>query len=726
MNILLIGGDSRITDAVIDKFNKDNHRIYWLTGRKEKGRSRRRVFEKYNFLYTDGNMKDIIESASPDVILFMGAYDTNFDWRYDGQAEALRYTTAMVNILSAYSMYGGGRFIYLSSQEVYDSTFANNIPETTAVSPRGFKAPAVSQGEGLCSNYREMQGADTVILRLDNIYHVPRKGQETGSPCFEMCLEALRTGRISADSRKKFSMLYLNDAVELIYKAAVSENMMHSCYHISSMEEIDELKLAGLIKEKMGAGITVVDHSSGESTRRVLDGHRFSEEFGQKLFYHYEDGVEKVVQYMKRYSDSYIAESENGGGWSGKLWHSAKVFVRNAVPFMESLVCFLVFFWLNGHTAGSQYFSKLDFFLLYVLLFAIVHGQQQAIFSALLAAVGYWFQQSYDRSGYEVLLDYNTYVWMVQLFIVGMAVGYMRDHLRHVTEDREEEIRYLYEKIEGIAKINDSNVRIKQNFETQLVNQRDSLGKIYEITSRLEKYAPEEVLFYAAQMLGQLMDSKDVAIYLVANKSYARLFSATSAEARKLGNSIKYDAMEQMYGELKEGRVYVNKEMDDRLPLVASAVYSEGGMQLILMLWGVPWQRMTLAETNRLTIIGTLIQNATLRASRYLENLRNQRYLEGTDVMTESAFSQLVRAFFEAKEKKLTECALLEIRTEDRGYEQAAQALGANIRSSDYMGVMGDGKLYVLLSNTDAENARMVRERFARSGYDSLLREAVI
>ncbi|MCI8561662.1 MAG: NAD(P)-dependent oxidoreductase [Dorea sp.] len=726
MNILLVGDDSMIVDAMIDKFNKDDHRIYWLTGRKEKGTSRKRVFEKYLFLYTDGNMKDIIESASPDVILFMGAYDTNFDWRYNGQAEALRYTTSMVNLLSAYSMYGRGRFIYLSSQDVYDSSFANDIPETTPVSPRGFKAPAVSQGEGLCSNYREIQGADTVILRLDNIYNIPRKGQEAGSPCFELCREALRTGRISANSRKKFSMLYLNDAIELIYKVVISDRTAQSCYHISSMEEIDELWLAELIKEKMGAGVTVVDHSSGESRRRVLDGRRYEDEFGQKIFNHYEEGVQKVVQYMKRYSDEFIKDGERGGDLSGRFKHNARVIFKSAIPFIESLVCFIVFFWLDGHTVGSQYFGKLDFFLLYVLLFSIVHGQQQAIFSALLAAIGYWFRQSYDRSGYEVLLDYSTYVWMAQLFIVGMAVGYMRDHLRHVTDDKDEEIRYLYEKIEGIAEINDSNVRIKQNFETQLVNQRDSLGKIYEITSRLEKYAPEEVLFYAAQMLGQLMDSKDVAIYLVANESYARLFSSTSPDARKMGNSIKYDAMGDMYDELRAGRVYVNKEMNDKFPLVASAVYAEGKMQLILMLWGIPWQRMTLAETNRLTIIGTLIQNATVRASRYLENLKNQRYVEGTNVMTKEAFSQLVYAFFEAKKKELTECALLEIQTENQSFEQASAILGDNIRTSDYMGVLKDGKLYVLLSNTDAENAEMVRERFAHSGYESLLREAVV
>ena len=28
------------------------------------------------------------------------------------------------------------------------------------------------------------------------------------------------------------------------------------------------------------------------------------------------------------------------------------------------------------------------------------------------------------------------------------------------------------------------------------------------------------------------------------------------------------------------------------------------------MLWGIPWERMNLAEANRLTVIGYLIQNA--------------------------------------------------------------------------------------------------------------------
>lgn len=726
MNVLLIGGDNKITDAIINKLNKSNHRIYWLTGERKKKVSGKHVFETYNFSYTDDNVKDIMESVRPEVVLFMGAYDTGFDWKHDGQAEALRYTTSMVNILSAYSMFGSGRFIYLSSQEIFDGSYANDIPEDTAVTAKGFKAPAISQGEGLCSNYREIQGVNTVILRLDHIYHIPEKGQTEGDPCFELCLEALKSGRISANSKKKFSMLYLNDAVELIYKVIESEDTEYPCYHISSMEAIDEVQLAEIVREKMGGDITVTDHSAGESRRRILDGRRYQAEFGQKIFTHYEEGVEKTVQFMKQHSDTFLREEETAGGFSGRIWHNAKILFKSLVPFIESLVCFGLFFMLNDRTVGSQYFNKLDFYLLYVLLFSIVHGQQQAIFSALLAVIGYCFQQSHIRSGYEVLLDYNTYVWMAQLFIVGMAVGYMRDHLRHIMEDHEDEVRRLYEKIEGIAEINDSNVRMKQNFEAQLVNQKDSLGKIYEITSELDQYGEEEVLFYAARVIAELMNTRDVAVYLVVNDDYARLYSATSGDARKLGGSIRYTAMDEMYGELKEGRVYINKTMDDDLPVLASAVYSEGRIQLIMMLWGIPWQRMTLAETNRLTIIGTLIQNASVRASRYLESLRNQRYVEGTNVLNEEAFTRLVIAFLKARNQGLTECALLEVQTGYQGYEQAAAVLNGCIRQTDYLGVLENGKLYALLSNTNEENVEGVVERFQRAGYESLVKEAEV
>ena len=48
---------------------------------------------------------------------------------------------------------------------------------------------------------------------------------------------------------------------------------------------------------------------------------------------------------------------------------------------------------------------------------------------------------------------------------------------------------------------NVSNVRVKEILANQIVNQNDSFGKLYEITSSLEQYEPCEVLFMRRKYL---------------------------------------------------------------------------------------------------------------------------------------------------------------------------------------------------------------------------------
>ena len=118
-----------------------------------------------------------------------------------------------------------------------------------------------------------------------------------------------------------------------------------------------------------------------------------------------------------------------------------------------------------------------------------------------------------------------------------ISVSYTHLDVYKRQEEQRHEVSYLTKQLDDISDINVSNVRVKEILANQIVNQNDSFGKLYEITSSLEQYEPCEVLFYAAEVLAKLMGSKDVAIYTVANRSYARLFSATSEKARSLGNS---------------------------------------------------------------------------------------------------------------------------------------------------------------------------------------------
>ena len=557
---------------------------------------------------------------------------------------------------------------------------------------------------------------ESIVVRIDHLYGTPVKGKMQTDPCFQMTLEMLKSGKIAANGRNLFSMIHQNDAIEFIYRIAVADHLTYPVYQISSGQVISQMQLAKLIIEAAQTGAEVLDETVGNGYRLVLSAVRYNEELGGRIFVSYEEGVKTVVQYMKHHSDTFLRIQDDRKG-AGILQSIRQIF-RLLVPYIENMICFIPFFMLNNRAVNSTYFSKLDFYLLYVLLFAIVYGQQQAIFSALLAIAGYCFRQMYDKTGFEVLMDYSTYVWMAQLFIVGMSVGYMKDQIRYIRDQDDEQIHYLNGQLGDIADINDSNVRMKHTFERQIVNQKDSLGKIYEITSQLDQREPEEVLFYAVQVLSRLMETQDAAIYTVANRDYARLFSFTSPTAKRLGKSIRYSDMEDMVTELRDHRVYINKTMDNRYPLMAYAIYSEEAMQTILMLWGLPWERMNLAEANRLTVVGYLIQNAVIRANRYLEALHTRRYVENSDILGQDAFKQLVTAFFDARRYGLTECTLLKIQHTAENFKETAEQLEKKLRQTDYFGVLADG-LYVLLPNTDEEGAVGVIERFKDFGFDS-------
>lgn len=726
MDILLIGGISSFMHLLVDKLAKEGHRVYVLTEEKKENYNFQKVFEKYHFKYDNVCIREVFESVRPDVSIFTGAYDTNFVWD-DAQNTVVKFSSGLMNILFGYAAVNKGRFIYLSSDEVYQKPYAYDIEEEEAYTAYTQKGQTLAIGEEMCINYQKMLDADIVVLRLGHMYSIPGEPVEMDSICSKMCMAAIDTGEIIVNVRRRSSVIYASDAVEFIYKMVSTNRHDYNLYQISSPGPVPEIYMAQIIQKSLGgeSKVKIVEENSGGDSCAVLSNKLFDDEFGIQIRHTPVKVLPELAKYLKKNVTKFSRLDEPSKSFMERLKLKTKGLFVAAVPFVENLVLFIPFFMLNNRATGSQFFSHIDFYLLYVLLFAIVHGQQQAIFSSLLAVAGYCFRQMYNRTGFDVLLDYNTYIWIAQLMILGLVVGYMKDELRRVKEEDEHEIKYLSDQIDDISDINVSNVRVKEILSDQLVNQNDSFGKIYEITSRLDKYEPEEVIFYAAEVLSKLMGSKDVAIYMVADRSYARLFSATSAKARSLGNSINYQNMGVMYECMAEKKVYINRDMDEKYPLMANAIYSEDEMQLILMVWGIPWERMTLGQANMLTIIGYLIQNAVVRATRYMSALEEQRYIKGTNILEEEAFTSLVRAYLNAKAKNLTECTLVSIETGMMTKARTSQELSPLVRQTDYLGELEDGKIYALLSNTSTSDAEFVRKRFIEKGFPCQIEEDI-
>lgn len=716
MNILLIGGSCSLINNLIVKFRKEGHRVYLLTGERYQKKKYEKVFETYNFTYDSEKLSDIIDSVNPDVTICMGAFDSNYRWKEE--REAVKVSSHLVNILMACTQEKKGKVIYLSSDEVYYGDYEEKLQEESPLSGKGVRASMLIQAEGICQNFQQNWELDLTVLRLDHLYNQPKRPEDVNHICALMCLEALKTGYITAQENHKFSLLNEKDAVEFIYCIA-KEPQKYEIYHLSSETIVSEVELAGMIQKSFTEPINVIV-TEGIQERCVLSAERFKEEYRKSAICELEPAIRKMVSYMQKHKALFVDLDEEKLPWWKRILNQWAWLIRSMIPFLENLICFIPFFMMNNRTVGSQYFANLDPYLLYVLLFAIVYGQQQATFSAILAVAGYLFRQMYTRSGFEVVLDYNTYVWIAQLFILGLVVGYMRDQIRLMRMESKEMEEHLSRQIVDIKEINESNVRVKEIMEHQLIKHEDSIGKIYSITSKLDQQEPEEVLFDAVEMMKELMHTEDVAIYNIVNEDYARIFSASSVKSRSLGNSIRYKEMEAVYNELKEQKVYINKSMDERYPLMANAIFEGGQMKMLIFLWGLGWERMTLGQANYLVVVSYLIQNAVLRARRYMSALEEKRYLKKSRILEPDAFRTLVKSYSHAANRNLVEYTLLCIHTPNK-IKTTANETEKFLRSTDYFGVLSNKKLYVLLANTSAEDAVYVQKRFAENGYETTI-----
>ena len=714
MKVFIVGKYNTFVNELIKKLYKENDKIYVLTGEKYHGKKPHRVFEQYSFPYSGDSIIEVLDSVQPDVVLFTGAYDANFQWQ-NIRSESMHYMSGLINLIMSAEMHKIKHFVYLSSSRVYESHSEKLISPEEKATATEYTGLAVAQGEELCRLFNETTELDISILRIDNMYKIPADLPEVNDICSELCLEALRDSSVTANNNHIFSMIHVADAVFGIYQYIHARHHRNFLYHLSSGQPITELDIADAIKGA-DVSISVQDSTEGMKNRIILDGDDFNREFDFKIFHSYEKDIPVIYKSMRKNRKVFLGKQKKKKISNGFIQRT-KALLLALLPFIENCLLFIPVFMVNNRAVGSGYFDKLDFFLLYVLLFAGVYGTKQAIFSATLSVVGYCFRQLYSRTGIELLIDYNTYLWIAQLFIVAMAVGRLRDSTKVISYEKDEEITFLNGQLEDMVTINESNNRIKNIYQNRILDYDDSLVKIYSITSELDSLEAGAVLFYAADIIGRILGTEDVAIYQIANGDYCRLFSATSDQAKSLGKSLKYSEMTDMITAINNHQVYINKTMNEDYPLLASAIYRSEKPIEIIMLWGLPFEKMTLYHTNLLTVLGYMIYNSVERADRYLEALATTRFIPDTRLLTKDAFQELQTTYQDAMDKGFTECTVLQVSSEEnRNYKEWSDILSSKLRFSDYLGIGGGGEVCILLTNSSLQDAQFIIQRFGQIG----------
>lgn len=719
MDVMLVGGVSPMMKKLSTKLYKEGHRIFVLTGSRNPTKHYEHVFERYDFSYSADSVKEVFRSVNPDVTILLGAFDSNFQEK-ESNKEAVEYTAGLQNVLLSWGAIHKGRLIYLSSVEVYGDSHQAPVTEVVEPVPFGIRKTTLLQAEEICKFYRERLKKDVVVLRLDRICDVPQdKDDALLGICESKCLDAFRDGTVTYKRNYSYGITYMGDAVESVYKVVVCENHEYGLYNISSSEEYSELQIVDAIDASLGKEIEKIDNTIDEQNTVILSNKRFNDEFGFTVRYSLQEITENILGYMAKHSIKFLDKDHPGLSLWRRIYYRITSLLGAAFPYIENLVLFIPFFMLNNRATESQYFSKIDFYLIYVLILAVVHGQRQATFSALLATAGYIFRQMYNNSGIGVMTDYNTYVWIAEIFILGLVVGYMKDQINFLKEEREQEVDFLSECVTDITDINDSNLRVKEGLITQVVNYDYSLGTVYDMIDKLGEDDPIKILFRALTLVKNVTDCNDVSIYLGEGENSARLFGYTSDKACSMGNTLYLPHIEPFYEAITKNIVYLNRDMDSNFPMMAYTICEKGKPNMTIMLWSIPFERMTIDESNRLIVLCKLIRKSVKRAEERFELLESDRYLHNGRVLKPQDFSELVHIYKEAKKKNTADYILLNVTSQID--ENTLSVIEKLLNPFCYMGYGEDGSLNILLTGTDRKECERLIGELSQNGVTAII-----
>ena len=386
MDILLIGSTGSLMRKMVEKLYKEGHRIFMLTEEGKETPGYLKVFETYRFSYENACIREVFVSVKPAVTLFFGAYDKNFQWDVNSNT-AVSYSSGLLNVLMSFASLRQGRFVYLSSEDVFADVEVNDYMEVEKRKYTSEKAQSVAMGEKICLDYGKMTMGDVRVLRLGNLYGIPEDAEELDNICAKMCLDALDVGEIKLPSgcgitihnampamdmqntdfqveeEKNISLLHLQDAVEYIYMIMTTQNLKREIYQVSgktliSPREMAQLIISEIYKNRDNKGESLLDRIL-EDTQKVendiiLDNYEFDSEFNLHEFNPPRKAVPIVAAYIRMNADKFSRRTDRQESLWKKIRRTASELFNAAVPFVENLICFIPFFMLNNRAVGSR------------------------------------------------------------------------------------------------------------------------------------------------------------------------------------------------------------------------------------------------------------------------------------------------------------------------------------------------------------------------------------
>ena len=685
MRVLLVGNTGYITKEFVQEAFPESE--VFIMGNSLLKTERKKHLNVRPFPERDEELEDIFHTYDFELMVYFSNYIT-FHGTMEGEAEKLR------KVLSYCKRSKEIHVIYLTGPE---AGYAATTGKTLLV--RG--------AENLCCQYGKMYQIPVKIVRIPYLYSGVYK-----EDYFYKMFAAIRSGEpveIQESSDQPLQFLNSMDLAELLEKMSDNWDEEYHYLNVPNVFSNTFRELEQKIKE-IDASVRIENRGLTPVEKIPPDDKvvRFKYGWFPKISL-----LEDLPDIYDQYLDAIGEKERRIDRW--KIWLDKH---RPIVKIVELVVGFFLFEFLN-HLAGNQaQFKMIDLRLVFIVLFGSLYGINYGIAAAALETVS--LLAAYEREGVGwTTLFYEPSNWIpfIFYFAVGAICGYVRMKNKENIEFVTDENKLIQEKFLFMRDMYQDSIYDKRTYKKQIMGSRDSFGKIFDITRKLDTVLPQELFIETIHVMEDMLENHAVAVYsLGKNSEFGRLEIASKEIRSEFPNSIRISKYQAAISELEDGNVWVNRELLPDYPAYMAGIRKNKELVMIVCIKEVRSDQMTLYYMNLFKILCGLVEVALLRALEYQEAAKNMQYVEGTHILKTSYFMERLETFHAMQDEMVASYILLRLEHPGKSKEEADQILQHLIRANDVWGISEEGELYLILSQTDKESLPIVSGRLKKAG----------
>ncbi|MGW8950338.1 dTDP-glucose 4,6-dehydratase [Streptomyces sp. NPDC055709] len=249
----------------------------------------------------DPDMVDHVMAGQDAVVHF--AAESHVDRSIEGAGPFVRTNVLGTQVLlDAAHRHGVGRFVHVSTDEVYGSISEGSWTEEWPLAPNSPYSASKGGADLLALACHRTHGLDVVVTRCSNNYG-PYQFPEKVIPLFITNLIDGNTVPLYGDGRNIRDWLHVSDhcrGIELVLRGGKPGEV----YNIGGGTEVSNHKLTGLLLDAVGAGwdrVEYVADRKGHDLRYSLDDSKIREQLGYAPQVDFAEGLAATVAWYREH-----------------------------------------------------------------------------------------------------------------------------------------------------------------------------------------------------------------------------------------------------------------------------------------------------------------------------------------------------------------------------------------------------------------------------------------